>query len=306
MMATEALSAADHRSLGIAAALAAVLIGAGWHIATRLGVTTTLHPVDLALLRYGAPAVAMSPVLLRTGLLPAGVPRGWLALVVVGAGLPFGLLAMAGSRFAPVAHMGVIIPGGMAIGVAALAWLISGERFAPRRLMGFGLLTIAILLIGSGAFVSVTSRTLLGDAMFLVGAILWAGYTVAFRRCGLTPVQGIALISGWSLLLVVPLWLMTPDARLLQAPLADVGIQILWQSVLAGLVGVWTYGFAVRSIGPANTAAIGALLPVASSVGGLLVLGEAVSVRTALAIGLAVVGVLLSIRYPTRPPEGRG
>jgi drug/metabolite transporter (DMT)-like permease len=299
-MDVERRAAADHRALGIACAVAAVVIGAGWHVATRLGVTSTLHPVDLALLRYGAPALVLSPVLFRIGLMPDGVPKGWLALVVIGAGLPFGLLAMAGSRFAPVAHMGVIIPGGMALGVAALAWLVMGERFSPRRLVGLGLLTLAILLIGAGAFASVTSRTLAGDAMFLLGAILWAGYTIAFRKCGLTPVQGMALISGWSLLAVVPLWLMTPGARLLYAPPADLGVQVLWQSVLAGLVAVWAYGFSVRSIGPANTAAIGALLPVASSLGGLLVLGEAIPARTALAIGLAVVGVLLSIRYPER------
>jgi hypothetical protein len=66
---------------GVFAALAAVVIGAGWHVATRLGVTTSLHPVDLALLRYGVPALIMLPVLLKTGLLPKGAPRGWLALV---------------------------------------------------------------------------------------------------------------------------------------------------------------------------------------------------------------------------------
>src|SRR5690606_30597404 len=41
-----------HNSLavGIAAAFASVAIGAGWQVATRLGTTTSLQPVDLALL----------------------------------------------------------------------------------------------------------------------------------------------------------------------------------------------------------------------------------------------------------------
>ncbi len=100
-MSTAEAASAPSIATGVACALAAVFIGAGWHVATRLGVTTSLHPVDLALLRYGVPAIVMLPVLFQTGLMPKGAPKGWLTLVICGAGLPFGLLAMAGSQFAP-------------------------------------------------------------------------------------------------------------------------------------------------------------------------------------------------------------
>jgi drug/metabolite transporter (DMT)-like permease len=282
------------------AALFAVILGAGWHVATRLGVTTSLHPVDLAVLRYGVPAILLAPLLFRTGLLPAGVHRGWLALAVCGAGLPFGLLAMGGSKFAPVAHMGVIIPGGMALAVAFLTWLLMQEKFSPLRLAGLALLSVAIVLLGSSGLGQVTSQSLLGDGMFLAAAMLWAGYTIAFRKTGLTPFQGAAVISAWSLLMVIPVWLLTPGVKMLSAPLWDVGIQFVWQSIMAGVIAMWSYGVAVRSIGPANTAAIGALLPAVSSIGGLLVLGEGIPVRTGLAILLAVVGVLLSTGYLER------
>jgi drug/metabolite transporter (DMT)-like permease len=285
------------RASGIFAALFAVILGAGWHVATRLGVTTSLHPVDLATLRYGVPAILLAPLLFRTGLLPAGVHRGWLGLAVCGAGLPFGLLAMGGSRFAPVAHMGVIIPGGMALAVAFLTWLLMKEKFSPLRLTGLALLCFAIVLLGSSGLGQVTSQSLIGDGMFLAAAMLWAGYTIAFRKTGLTPFQGAAVISAWSLLMVVPIWLLTPDVKMLSAPIWDVGIQFVWQSIMAGVIAMWSYGAAVRSIGPANTAAIGALLPAVSSIGGLLVLGEGISIRTGLAILLTVLGVLLSTGY---------
>jgi drug/metabolite transporter (DMT)-like permease len=285
------------KAFGLACAVAALIIGAGWHVITRLGVTTTLHPVDLALLRYGVPAILMLPILLKTGLLPTGTPKGWLALVVIGAGLPFGLLAMAGSVFAPVAHMGVIIPGGMALGVAFLAWRLTGEKFSSLRLVGLGLLSVAIILLGFSAFGNLTTRALIGDGMFLAAAALWAGYTIAFRKCGLSPIQATAVISAWSLIFALPLWLATPGARLLQAPVWDICIQFVWQSILAGIVAVWAYGTSVRSIGPANTAAVGALLPAMSSIGGLMILGEPIPVLTAVAIALAVVGVLLATGY---------
>jgi drug/metabolite transporter (DMT)-like permease len=193
--------------------------------------------------------------------------------------------------------MGVIIPGGMALGVAFLTWRLMGERFSTMRLLGLTLLTMAILLLGVGSFANVTGRTLIGDLMFLAGAALWAGYTIAFRKCGINPIQGTAIISAWSLIMVGPLWLLTPGVKLLQAPLWDVGIQVLWQSILAGVVAVWAYGYAVRSIGPANGAAIGALLPVVSSLGGLIVLGERIPPVIGAAIALAVIGVLLSTGY---------
>ncbi len=193
--------------------------------------------------------------------------------------------------------MGVIIPGGMALAVACLTWRLMGERFSALRLIGLALLTFAILLLGISSFANVSGRTLIGDLMFLAGAALWAGYTIAFRRCALTPIQGTAIISAWSLIMVAPLWLITPGVKLLQAPLGDVGVQFLWQSILAGVVAVWAYGYAVRSIGPANSAAIGALLPAVSSLGALLVLGEGIPTLTAIAIVLAVIGVLLSTGY---------
>ncbi|MEL6551609.1 MAG: hypothetical protein AAFQ54_15315 [Pseudomonadota bacterium] len=39
--------------------LLAVTVGVGWQLARRFGVTTTLAPIDLALLRYVIPALAL-------------------------------------------------------------------------------------------------------------------------------------------------------------------------------------------------------------------------------------------------------
>lgn len=282
---------------GICAAVAAAAIGAGWHVATRLGVTTTLTPIDLALFRYGLPGLIMLPLALRTGLFPENIFRKWLILLVLGAGAPFGLLAMSGSAFAPVAHMAVIIPGGMALGVAFLSWKFFGEKYSIYRLLGLALLSTAILILGSRSASSGASSAIWGDLLFVLAAAIWAGYTVAMRKCGLTPVHAMALINAWSLFLILPLWLIFPNTKLMVAPVWDVGIQFLWQSLLAGIVAVWAYGTGVKLIGPANAAAIGALVPVFSSIGGLLVLDEAIPLWAGIAIALAVIGVLLSTGY---------
>jgi drug/metabolite transporter (DMT)-like permease len=280
--------------IGLIAAAAVVIIGAGWQIATRLGVTTTLAPIDLALLRYGLPAIVLLPYLLKVGMVPAQVRLPILMLMVAGAGLPFGLVAMTGSIFAPVAHMGVLIPGGMALGVAFLAWLLLKERYSASRVIGLCILAAAILVLAFSSLAAVTTRTLTGDALFLTAAALWAGYTIAYRKSGLKPLEAAAVISAWSLVFALPVWLLSKDARLLTAPLADVAVQFAWQSVLAGVVAMWAYGVSVQKLGPSNSAALGALLPAASSVGALIFLGEPISLLTGLAICAAVFGVLLS------------
>ena len=43
--------------IGIGAALAAALIGSSWQLASRHGVTTSLGPLELAVLRYGIPVI---------------------------------------------------------------------------------------------------------------------------------------------------------------------------------------------------------------------------------------------------------
>ena len=45
--------------IGVLAALAAALIGSVWQLASRHGVTTSLGPLELAVLRYGIPAVVL-------------------------------------------------------------------------------------------------------------------------------------------------------------------------------------------------------------------------------------------------------
>jgi drug/metabolite transporter (DMT)-like permease len=280
--------------VGLIAAFAVVVIGAGWYVATRLGVTTSLHPVDLAVLRYGAPALMLAPVLIRTGLIPQGMSFGTLTLMVMGAGLPFGLVAMIGSRFAPVVHMGVLVPGGMALGVAVLAHFILKERFSALRRAGLAILAVAVGLLFVANISVATSGSALGDTLFLCAAILWAFYTIAYRRSGLSPFEAAAVISAWSLILVAPLWLATPGTRLMTAPFSDITFQFLWQSVLAGVVAMYCYGAAVRNIGPSSTTAFAALTPVASSLGGYFVLGETISSLAGIAIGLCVIGVFLS------------
>jgi drug/metabolite transporter (DMT)-like permease len=282
------------RAWGFAAAIAAALIGAGWQIATRMGTTTTLSPLDLALFRYTVPGLLLLPICWRVGFVPKSVKPAHFALMVLGAGLPFGLAAMAGAQYAPVAHMGAMLPGAMPLFVAVAAALFLRERFSRARVVGFALIIAGIAIVGSHTLSGLDASTFRGDLLFLLAAVLWAVYTVVFRRSGLSPWQSAALVNAWSMVGIVPLWAWSGASRLATAPVADIATQFVWQGVLAGLFGLWTYAFAVSRIGASRAAVSGALVPVLAAFGGLVILGEAPGPFVLAGVVITAAGVALS------------
>lgn len=275
--------------VGILAWVATAGIVTAWQLATRWGVTTSLTPLDLALLRYGIPGVFLAPLLWRRGVYAVDRPWWLTALIVFGGGLPFGLLGMAGAQFAPAAHMGALLPGSMPLFVAALSALVLGERPTRMRLIGLGLIVVAVFLIAGGTLVDgFGTDTILGDGLFLLAGVSWAIYTIAFRKSGLDPWHCAAIICGWSTIVIVPLWYLSPTTGLMTAPVRDVLLQVLVQGFLAGLFGMAIFGVAVTKLGPSATALSGAVVPAVTAIGGWLLLGEVIA-------GLTIAGIVTMI-----------
>jgi drug/metabolite transporter (DMT)-like permease len=282
--------------LGLAMGVAAAAIGGGWQVATRAATTVTqIAPADLVLLRYGIPALVLAPLLWRMGLVPKGVSFRGVVLIWIGAGLPFGLLAMLGTRFAPPAHMGVLMAGASPLIAGTLSWLIWRERPSGSRAIGLALMTAAVLLLGAKSIVNWSSETWRGDLLFVAAATLWAVYALVFRRLGLTPWQAAALVNGWSALAVVAWsalrWMQGDGLGLATLPMADLAWQALWQGLLAGVLGLWTYSVAIARLGAAQAAAFGALAPVVSALGGWIWLGDALTTVDGVAVAAAGCGV---------------
>lgn len=294
----------DHRRLtaGLLFGLAAALIGGLWQVATRHAVTTSLPPAELAWLRYGIPALLLAPVTWRCGLKPPTLaPRHGLFLLL-GAGLPFGLIAMSGTRLAPAAHMGVLMAGATPLFACALGWLLWRERIDAARGAGLALMAAGVVLLGGRSLAEAgaggsASTVWQGDVLLLLAALLWAGYTLAFRRSGLNAWQGAALVNTWSLALLVPLVLAVEGAWPRQLFTLDAGTlawHALSQGVVAGVLGLWTFSATVERLGAAGASAFGALVPVVSAVGGWWWLDDPLGPLDALAVAAAVAGVVLA------------
>ena len=286
------------QSFGYAAGTITVLIWATWFLATRHSAATSLGPIDIGLIRFGIPALALSPVWLRIGLLPKGLPLHLLGIMVAGCGAIFFLVTTLAIHSTPAASSGILLGGCMPLATALIGILLFRERPDVTRIAGLLAIVggVLILLARSLADASLpwTSFVLLP-----AGAVLWASYTHAFRRSGLTAIQASALIAAWSFLIMAVLALVF-GISLPQAPLSEIGLQVLSQGVLSGLVAMVAYGTAVRTLGGTQAAAFTALTPVLATLGGGFLLGETVGTAEISAAVITGIGVALSTGIAAR------
>lgn len=284
----------SRRAAGIAAALVAVGIWAGWIPVTRLGVVTRLAPADVAALRFGTAGLVLAPLFaLHFREVPWRRPWPLLAMLV-GAGVPYFLLFAYGLRLANSGQGGVLGPGATSAFAVLLAWLALGERPRARRLAGLAVTAAGIAIVvlqdvlGGGTRVA-------GFALILAAALGWAAYTVASRALMLRPVVNAATVAVVNALLFVPAYLaLGGAARLAAVPAADLALQAFYQGILAAIVALIAFAFAIRRLGAAAAASFAPLSPVLVAIFGWLLLGDAVDAATAAGLGAVAGGVVIA------------
>jgi drug/metabolite transporter (DMT)-like permease len=277
---------------GYAGALVTVFIWATWIIATRHSSRTHLGTIDLGLIRYGLPALVLAPVWLKAGLIPRDVPHALLAIMVCGAGAVFFQVTTFAIHSTPASAVGVLLGGSMPLAAALIGVLLFGERPDLTRWLGLAAIVagLAILLV-----LALANHVIswISFVFLPLGALLWAGYTHAFKRSGLTALQGGALIAVWSFIIHVGLALVF-GTTIFEVPLPEIGLQFLSQGVLSGLAAMLAYGIAVRSLGGSQAAAFSALTPVLAAFGASIFLDEPVGVWEIAAAVVTGLGVALS------------
>ncbi|TYO91394.1 DMT family transporter [Oceanicella actignis] len=279
-------------AVGYAAAAFAVLVWAGWIVATRQQVRGSA-PLDIALVRYGVPALLLAPIWLRRGLLPAG-ERFWpLAVMTIGWGGPFVLLTAKGLETVPAALFGPMVPATLPLFVAAWDRFAEGRAIAPERALGLALILAAGALIVGPAALRGDAGFFAGAPFLLAAAAGWAAFTIAFRRTRLSGLEATAYVSLWS----APFLLAAAAAQgvgLGRLEAGQLALMVLVQGVLSGVGAVAGFGLAVRALGAARTSSLTSLVPALAAVGGWLLLGERVAPASWASVILACAGVALT------------
>ena len=231
--------------------------------------------------------------------------RAWiffLAMAVVGNALPFFLIAW-GQQDIPSGLTGILMAV-MPLVVLLLAhFLVAGERLTRRRLLGFVLGFIGVLVLTGP---EARAALLGGEAAFVsqlavLGAAVCYGVAAIIARRGpaLNPVVTAAAVLSIAGILVGA-WLLSVGLRAgaaaaVHEPLALApGMALLALGALSTGLATVVYFSLVARAGPTFLSLINYLIPVWAVLLGALALGERLPGRAFAALALILVGVVIA------------
>ena len=289
------MSAVQERTLGVLTAVAAVTIWAIFLVNTKFAVSSNFSVEEVMTLRLVTASVVTLPFMIKLGVVLRGQSFVSTMMIALMPSAVAPYIISTGLFYAPASDSGALAPGTLPFWAALFSFLLIGERPSKLRLLGLfaifvGALSIGLLqmLIGSN------SDTWKGHLLFLLGACLWAIYTIYFKQSGLKPIQGLVVGLFWGTVFLVPILFMTGEVSFSNISAQEIVWVCLLQGVLIGVLAMILYSIAIQCLGAAQTAAFGALTPVLALFGGIVFLGETITTGGVIGIFFVAIGVILA------------
>lgn len=282
----------------LAASGAAILWGASF-LLTKI-ILTQLGPMATAALRWGVAAFALMAVSGATTRGRETLRRalrhdGWtfVGLGLVGVSLFYTLQNLA-LVYTTSVDVGLIM-NSFPILVAVLGVWLLGERFTRRAAGGLAMATVGVTLISlvgvAGAGTAARAR-LLGDLLALVATLLGALYIVGGKRPVTTygPLTVTTLAGLFGVLMLVPVaaW----EGLTLRLSVG-VWAALLGLALGSGAAANWLWWYAAYRLPVSRAGVFLYVTPVVSTILGVAVLGEPLTIATAAGAGLVIGGVML-------------
>ncbi|WP_298860154.1 DMT family transporter [uncultured Sulfitobacter sp.] len=286
---------------GFAAAWSIVFVWSFWLIVSRVAQDSGLTVYDLAAMRYGLASIIALPLCLYykpwRGL-------SWIQIVVLSfiLGPVYIIAVFSAFLYAPAAHGGIFMNGILPLISILFAFVLFRQSPSLRQGMGALLILISAIVLAWDGSIASDADTWIGDALFIVGALFFATYVILSERWQLGAMQIIFCGTIVNAVIYLPIWVIWLPSGLVEAPVGPLLLQAVYQGFVPNLIGLLFIAHASRSIGTANTSAILAAVPGGGAVLGFLILGEAFSLTSIMAIALLTLGLLITVRRRAVPP----
>jgi drug/metabolite transporter (DMT)-like permease len=255
--------------------------------------SNTLTAWDITALRFGTAGVILLPLFWRRRL---GGLRSWHALLLAcGAGAPYVLLTAGGLAFAPAGHMGVITPSCMLLCTTLGSRLILRDSLSGGRVTGVLTILVGLMALGWDGLANHGELTWLGDAMFVLGGMFWATYTIASRVFKVEPLHTTAVVAVLSMLIYIPGYTWLAGDSLASAPWSEIAIQAVFQGLLSAVVALLLYTRAVALLGAARGAVFAALVPSFSLLLAIPLLHELPTALQLAGVALVTAGMVFAL-----------
>ena len=281
----------SEQTCGFIAAGIVVACWSGFNIVSRLGSKGVLTPFDLAAMRFGVSGLLTLPFFLHS--VP---PREWpryMVLAVFG-GLGYGLLVYSGFAFAPTAHAGVFVNGGIPFWTVVMVAVMAGFKMPRHIVIALLLSGCGLLLIGyDSLFGARASNEWIGDVLFLLAAWSWASFGLLMWHWQVKPFLAISGVASFALIFYMPVYLIWLPKAIQSSSAGEIVLQCVYQGVVAALLAAGMYSYANQKIGACQASMMLALVPGVSAIGAYFILDEALGVRVVLGILIVSIGAIL-------------
>jgi drug/metabolite transporter (DMT)-like permease len=263
------------------------------------GLRAGFDSFDIAAARVLGAALGIIPILLARGIsvVPTIQQIIWLTL---GAGVPFGLLNVAGLQFAPISHTGAISLGCVPLITAFIANRFFGDRISLSHFIALGILLAALVVIWSAH--PFEWIHLLGDLCFFGSACLWASYGLNLRRWNLKSMQGVIAITLGSLPYLI--WYFLAREQTFLSDLDQGMLQVMYQGFIVGVLAVLIYGKVLEFIGPMMGTMFLAFSPFLIPFMAFLILGDPIDLGDVAGLALVVVSMIIAFCRPFDQRKG--
>lgn len=211
----------------------------------------------------------------------------------------------AGLEYTTASRMVVFLYTAPCFTVLGLHWFVAGERIGLRHGSGIALAFAGIVAAFSESFWRAATAEFpdmwIGDALGVLGAILWAATTVVIRGSSLARVAAARVLLyqlAVSAAIALPLsWLMGEPG--ITAPTPSVLLAMGYQTVIVAFASYLTWFWLLTRFLASRLMVFSFLTPLFGVLFGVLLLGERLSTRFGLAALLVVAGILL-VNAPAR------
>jgi drug/metabolite transporter (DMT)-like permease len=284
----------------------AICFGGTW-VAGALAVDAA-PPFTIAAVRFGVASVLLFAWARLANRQLSPVARADWPLIA-GLGLTaiagYNWLFLTGLTLAPASDGAIIVPGLAPVFTLILAGIILGERLGIRAYIGFAVAAVGLYLVVAPAGAA-DGRRLLGDLMFLAGAVCWGIYSVlariASRRFDAvsTTLYGTALGTA----ILIPAALLEGGAgRLLNAPPEALG-GTAYLALFGTVAAFVLLNLGVARIGAARASAFALLVPIVGVLTSVALLGERLGPTTLIG-GVTVLAGLWIVERAGHPAPPR-
>lgn len=285
------LDFSSNQTKGVLAALVTVTCWSGFNIVSRFGTKGVFTPFDMAAMRFGVAATLTMPFFLY--LVPVRSWPKYMALALFG-GLGYGLLVYFGFAFAPSAHAGVFVNGGIPFWTVILTAILAGFKLSRHVYIALALSTCGLVMIAFNSMLADHApNQWIGDLLFLAAAFCWAVFGLLVRRWQIRPHHGIFGIATFAALVYLPIYYFWLPKGLLDATTGDIALQCIYQGIIAALLAAGMFSYATHKIGACEAAMMLALVPAISAIGGYFILGEDLGIVVIVGILIVSLGALL-------------